>query len=306
MSSAAASRFQAAGAAAALSVATAQRQNDMRRMQASRESAGPVTPRAARPPAPAPPVEVSATELEELKLALQSSTDMLKKSEEQLRTERKARSDIEAKLDDLWMIEQGHRARAPPKVMDEVAQQLETSGHAPWFRARASQDGGLGLQGAELRRYEAGVASKVHAIVVKETDSIAGQLDRMLAESIRDATDRLRDQLRDSIVPKIVSEEAVRLHAVVKQGEEESKRLHGEQLQQVQQNFRESMDEKAGVLEKELQASLEQHTQRMDLAVAAQVEDVVETEGRKFATEVRFLTEILDDFRQFVDEIWLF
>ena len=114
MSSAAASRFQAAGAAAALSVATAQRQNDMRRMQASRESAGPVTPRAARPPAPAPPVEVSATELEELKLALQSSTDMLKKSEEQLRTERKARSDIEAKLDDLWMIEQGHRARAPP------------------------------------------------------------------------------------------------------------------------------------------------------------------------------------------------
>lgn len=48
-----------------------------------------------------------------------------------------------------------------------------------WFKAEGASDG-LGLEGDELQRYKSGVTKTVTAIVLKETDAIAIQLDELV------------------------------------------------------------------------------------------------------------------------------
>jgi hypothetical protein len=81
-----------AGTSSVMAVASAQRANDMRRLERASGGAG-ATPRrgGARPPAPAPPVEVSATELESLRATLVENTAELQRSQTTLKVRRLGR-----------------------------------------------------------------------------------------------------------------------------------------------------------------------------------------------------------------------
>ena len=71
-----------------MAVAAAQRMNDLRRLELSGVAAartGRAGKPGSRPPAPAPPVEVTATELAELKMTLAENTAELKKSQATLK-----------------------------------------------------------------------------------------------------------------------------------------------------------------------------------------------------------------------------
>ena len=71
---------------ASMAVAAAQRRNDLRRLELSGVAGGRAgKPGSSRPPAPAPPVEVTATELAELKMTLAENTAELKKSQATLK-----------------------------------------------------------------------------------------------------------------------------------------------------------------------------------------------------------------------------
>lgn len=77
--------LKAVGSSAILAVAASQRSNDLRRSMAAETAGGSTPRRGMRPPAPSPPVEVSATELEKVKMALETSSAALKSSEETLK-----------------------------------------------------------------------------------------------------------------------------------------------------------------------------------------------------------------------------
>lgn len=185
----------------------------------------------------------------------------------------------------MWMSERVHRSGAAPRVMSEVAATLEASGYAPWFKAEGASDG-LGLEGDELQRYKSGVTKTVHAIVIKETDAIAQQLDELLKEQIAIESEHLTARLINAVEPRV--QKAVALKAAELQAIMEADHQRTQQaVEQMDQKLHEGLDMakkeitmETGLLmkkhQKQTEAAIEKSESRLKMFVMAEVEEVAE------------------------------